>query len=104
MNIKISTMETPKQKTKKRKHSPPHPEATASDDEATTSDGVSNNANNDAWPRYLVVTDAADNGTLAKLSPFAIAKGIQGLAGEPKMLKKIKRGLLWTLPKRILSM
>ena len=41
-----------------------------------------------------MVTDAADNGTLAKLSPFAIAKGIQGLAGEPKMVKKIKQGLL----------
>ena len=110
MNIKISTMETPKPKTKKRKHSPPHPEATASDDVATasddvatTSDGVSNNANNDAWPRYLVVTDAADNGTLAKLSPFAIAKGIQGLAGEPKMVKKIKQGLLVEVGSKIHS-
>ncbi|XP_041357812.1 uncharacterized protein LOC121374769 [Gigantopelta aegis] len=45
------------------------------------------------WPRFLVIS-STDDGTLNKLSPFAIEKAIVGLAGEPKSVKKIKNGLL----------
>ena len=70
--------------------------------EETNSDGAANE-NNDTWPRYLkiVVTDAADNGPVAKLTPFAIiAKGSQGWAGEPKIVKRSSRGSLWKLNPR----
>ena len=46
-----------------------------------------------AWPRFLVI-GSADEETLKKLSPFAIQKGLQGLAGEPKTVKKLRNGSL----------
>ena len=46
-----------------------------------------------AWPRFLVI-GSADDETLKKLSPFAIQKGLQGLAGEPKTVKKLRNGSL----------
>ena len=46
-----------------------------------------------AWPRFLVI-GSADDETLKKLSPFAIQKGLQGLAGEPKIVKKLRNGSL----------
>lgn len=54
----------------------------------------------DNWPRFLVMQDQDGSGSLLKLSPFAIAKGIKGLAGEPKMIKKISQGLLLEVSKR----
>ena len=80
-------MGDPNQNNKKRRYSPP------SDPSDTVTVGCEN-LNNESWPRFLVMEDAEDGGSLAKLSPFAIAKGIQGLAGEPKMMKKIRQGLL----------
>ena len=47
----------------------------------------------DTWPRFLVI-ESCDDGALKKLSPFAIQKGIQGLAGEPKTVKKLRNGSL----------
>ena len=46
-----------------------------------------------AWPRFLVI-GSADDETLKMLSPFAIQKGLQGLAGEPKTVKKLRNGSL----------
>ena len=46
-----------------------------------------------AWPRFLVI-GSPDDETLKTLSPFAIQKGLQGLAGEPKTVKKLKNGSL----------
>ena len=46
-----------------------------------------------AWPRFLVI-GSADDETLKTLSPFAIQKGLQGLAGEPKTVKKLRNGSL----------
>ena len=33
------------------------------------------------WPRYLVITSTDGGKTLSKLSPFAIHKGVKGIAG-----------------------
>ena len=41
------------------------------------------------WPRFLVI-----GSSLKKLSPFAIQKGLEGLAGEPKRVKKLRSGSL----------
>ncbi|XP_041369896.1 uncharacterized protein LOC121383865 [Gigantopelta aegis] len=45
------------------------------------------------WPRFLVI-GSSDEGALKKLSPFAIQKGLEGLAGEPKTVKKLRNGSL----------
>ena len=47
----------------------------------------------ESWPRFLVISSSVD-GALGKLSPFAIQKGLVGLAGEPKSVKKLKNGSL----------
>ena len=47
-----------------------------------------------AWPRFLVVESTDQERSLAKLSPFAIEKAIQGLAGKPKDVKKLSSGSL----------
>ena len=54
----------------------------------------SDSENRDNWPRFLVMQDGEDSDALARLSPFALAKGIKGLAGDPKSVKKIKQGYL----------
>ena len=41
------------------------------------------------WPRFLVIGSSLKN-----LSPFAIQKGLEGLAGEPKRVKKLRSGSL----------
>ena len=51
-----------------------------------------NNYDNKTWSRFLVI-ESADEGELAKLSPFAVSKGINGLAGEPKTLKRLRSGV-----------
>ena len=45
------------------------------------------------WPRFLVIGSSSDE-ALKKLSPFAIQKGLEGLAGEPKSVKKLRSGSL----------
>ncbi|XP_041357625.1 uncharacterized protein LOC121374586 [Gigantopelta aegis] len=45
------------------------------------------------WPRFLVI-GSSDDEALKKLSPFAIQKGLEGLAGEPKSVKKLTSGSL----------
>ena len=34
------------------------------------------------WPRYLIVTSSDEGKTLNTLSPFAIHKGVNGIAGS----------------------
>ena len=46
-----------------------------------------------AWPRFLVI-GSADDETLKTLSPFAIRKGFQGLAGEPKTVNNLRNDSL----------
>ena len=48
--------------------------------------------NESTWPQFLVIRSTDDKRSLKNLSPFAIQKGIQGLAGEPKSVKKLKSG------------
>lgn len=42
------------------------------------------------WPRYLIITSESE--ALKKLSPFAVEKGIRGIAGEPKSVKRLRSG------------
>ena len=46
------------------------------------------------WPRWLVVRAADESRPLSGLSPFAIAKALKGMAGEPKQVKKMRDGSL----------
>ena len=39
-----------------------------------------------SWPRFLVIRSTDRDRPLSKLSPFAIDKGVQGLAGTPKSI------------------
>ena len=44
------------------------------------------------WPRFLLVKATDPECPLSKLSPFAIAKTIKGLAGEPKQVTRLRSG------------
>ena len=46
-----------------------------------------------SWSRFLVI-GSSDERALKTLSPFAIHKGLQGLAGELKSVKKLRNGSL----------
>ena len=48
------------------------------------------NCNN--WPRFLVVELSSDDLLLSKLSPFAIQKGFQAVAGTLKSIKMLRDG------------
>jgi len=56
----------------------------------SSSDGEDNTT--DMWPRYLVVQGTSVEFPLAKLNPFAIEKGIQGLAGTPVSVRQLRSG------------
>jgi hypothetical protein len=47
---------------------------------------------NNEWPRFLVMSPLNEGQSLAKLSPFAVAKGMKGLAGELKDVKVLQSG------------
>ena len=51
------------------------------------------NTSTDNWPRFLIIQPVSEGG-LNSLSPFAVHKALQGLAGELKSVKKIKNGHL----------
>ena len=36
---------------------------------------------NDNWPRFIVLTSTSEENHLSKLSPFAVQKGFQAIAG-----------------------
>ena len=40
------------------------------------------------WPRYLVMTSTDGGQTLSKLSPFAIHRGVKGIAGGEVTIKR----------------
>lgn len=44
------------------------------------------------WPKFIVMESVTPDVPLAKLSPFAIQKGISGIAGTVKDVKKLKSG------------
>ena len=78
------------------------PTKRARDDRSDSSDDLSDSppppppaaaaATTTNWPRFLLVKSADTTRPVAKLSPFAIAKAIQGLAGEPKQVRKLRSG------------
>lgn len=45
-----------------------------------------------SWSRFLVIQGTDPEKPLQKLSPFAVAKGIKGLAGEPKKVNRLHSG------------
>lgn len=47
-----------------------------------------------SWPSWLLIDAADESRPLSGLSPFAIAKGIKGLSGEPKSITKLRNGSL----------
>ena len=48
----------------------------------------------DMWPRFLLIKATDDNQSLSRLSPFAINKQVQAVAGQPKEVKKLRSGEL----------
>ena len=46
------------------------------------------------WPRFLVISSSSseDGKNLTTLSPFAINKGIEGVVGTPKSIKRLRSG------------
>ncbi|WP_419612073.1 hypothetical protein, partial [Thiolapillus sp.] len=46
----------------------------------------------DNWPRFVVVQSANEERPLSKLSPFAVQKGFQAIAGTLKSTKKLRDG------------
>lgn len=47
---------------------------------------------NENWQRFIVLESLTDDMPLTKLSPFAIHKGITGIAGTVKDIKKLRSG------------
>ena len=47
---------------------------------------------NDSWPRFLVLSSASEKKPLSKLSPFAVQRGFQAIAGTLKSTKRLRDG------------
>ena len=47
---------------------------------------------NDNWPRFIVLSSASEEKPLRKLSPFAVQKGFQAIAGTLKSIKRLRDG------------
>ncbi|XP_046559506.1 uncharacterized protein LOC124268557 [Haliotis rubra] len=71
---------------KKRTHEPEDSASSEDDDPSIQK------INSDHWSRFLVMSST--DGSALKLNPFAIAKGIEGLAGEVKEVKMLRAGCL----------
>ena len=44
------------------------------------------------WPRFFIVESAKEDLPLQKLSPFAVQKGFQAIAGTLKSIKRLRDG------------
>ena len=44
------------------------------------------------WPRFLVIASCEGKKSLSSMSPFAINKGIEGVVGTPKSIKRLRSG------------
>ncbi|XP_041372861.1 uncharacterized protein LOC121386128 [Gigantopelta aegis] len=65
-------------------------DSSSSEEESTSSTLTANKSkviSSAIWPIFLVI-ESTINGALKQLSPFAVEKGLQGLAVEPKSVKK----------------
>ena len=45
-----------------------------------------------SFPRFLLMMSGDEDKSLSRLSTFAIQKGIEGLVGEPKNIKRLRSG------------
>ena len=55
---------------------------------------VDNVPRSDHWPRFIIIESADSDRPISKLSPFAIHKGILGIAGTEKDVRKLRSGQL----------
>jgi hypothetical protein len=58
------------------------------------SDNEINFTEKQQWPRFFIMESTDKDQLLTAFSPFAIAKGIQGLAGQPKQITKLRSGAI----------
>ena len=49
-------------------------------------------SNDNEWPRFIMIQSSDEERPLVKLSPFAVHKGIQGIAGTVKEVKRLRSG------------
>lgn len=49
-------------------------------------------SSNDDWPKFITIESVSSDLPITKLSPFAIQKGIAGIAGTVKEVKKLRSG------------
>ena len=61
-------------------------------DSDTDSDNERSYNSGSAWRRFLVVESSNDDLPLSKLSPFAVQKGFQAVAGTLKSIKRLRDG------------
>ena len=64
-------------------------------DEDTDTDSDNEMFNNNGgknWPRFLLVQSTNEDLSLQKLSPFAVQKGFQAIAGTLKSIKRLRDG------------
>ena len=62
---------------------------TESDDDDSDSD-IELFVNIDNWLRFIVLTSRSEKKPLSKLSPFAVQKGFQAIAGTLKSTKRLR--------------
>ena len=62
------------------------------DDSDTDSDNEMLMKSETNWPRFLIVESASEDLHLQKLSPFAVEKGFQAVAGTLKSIKRLRDG------------
>jgi len=51
-----------------------------------------NSDSTESWPRYLIMSSSDDDKLFTSLSPFAIFKGIKGIAGDGVTIKRLFNG------------
>ena len=62
------------------------------EDSDTDSDNERSYNSSNNWTRFLVMESSSDDLPLSKLSPFAVQKGFQAVAGTLKSIKRLRDG------------
>ena len=53
-------------------------------------------SNDKEWPRFIMIQSSDEERPLVKLSPFAVHKGIHGIAGTVKESNDCDREIFWS--------
>ena len=53
----------------------------------------------DSWPRILIMSPSCEGNILSTMSPFAIQKGVTGIAGAGVAIKRSHNGIITQLAK-----